>query len=128
MKPLVHAQCSVKKWGGVLEDYLHLHEWFDQTKALVPDMRHRAILHNSFGCFLICQMYGDYFTNSDGKLIATRDIAEEHILEDMGRIPTVQDYLTEMPMYPWLGGPIKKITRIPLNGTNVGGLKENMRD
>lgn len=110
MKPLVHAQCSVKRHGGSIDDYLKLHEWMDQTKAHVPDMRHRAILHSSFGIFLALDFFGDYFENSDGKLIATRDVLEEHVIEDMGRIPTVQDYLTDMPMYDWLGGPKRKRT------------------
>ena len=31
--PLQHAKSSVRKWGGVVEDYLEIHEWFDETKA-----------------------------------------------------------------------------------------------
>jgi hypothetical protein len=26
-----HALSSVRKWGGVVEDYLPLHQWFDQS-------------------------------------------------------------------------------------------------
>ena len=48
MKPWIHAENSVKKFGGIPEDYLKIHDWFDQTKAHFPDMRHRAILHSSF--------------------------------------------------------------------------------
>ncbi len=47
MKPYEHAMVSVKRWGGVPTDYQKIHDWFDQTKAHVPDMRHRAILHAS---------------------------------------------------------------------------------
>lgn len=117
MKPLIHAKLSTSKWGGVIEDYLHIHEWLDQTKAHVPDMRHRAILHSSFGIYLCADRFGDYYMNSDLRTISTRDICEEHILQDMGFIPTVQDYLdgrdgeNGMPMYSWLGG-LPKNTRI----------------
>jgi hypothetical protein len=109
-KPYEHAKNSVRKWGGTPEDYLPVHDFFDQTKAAHPDMRHRAILHNSMGCFLAEQLYGHNITNSDGRLVSVRDIAEQHILEDMGFIPTVSDYLNGMPLYDWLGGK-KKPTR-----------------
>lgn len=70
-------------------------------------MRHRALLHNSLGCYIVERIFGINITNSDGKLVSTRDIAEQHIIDDMGRIPTVSDYLNEMPMYDWLGGKRK---------------------
>lgn len=104
MKPYIHALSSVKKYGGKPEDYLEIHEWFDQTKAHFPDQRHRAILHSSFGIFLCEQVFGTNIENSNGRLISVRDIGEQHVIEDMGTIPTVQDYLKDMPMYEWLGG------------------------
>lgn len=105
MKPWLHAKSSAQKFGGKSEDYLDIHNFMDSSKAHVPDMRHRAILHSSFGCFIVEQVFGVTRTNSDGKEYSTRDIAEQHCLEDLGRIPTVQDYLEGMPMYDWLGGP-----------------------
>lgn len=108
MKPTVHAKLSVKKHGGKIDDYIQIHEWFDQTKAHVPDMRHRSILHSSFGIYLCQQQFGVYFENSEGRMVAVRDIGEEHVLQDMGTIPTLQDYLDGMPMYDWLGGRVKK--------------------
>lgn len=27
--PYHHALASVKKWGGEVSDYIHLHSWFD---------------------------------------------------------------------------------------------------
>jgi hypothetical protein len=30
--PNLHAKSSVKKYGGKPEDYIHLHEWLDETK------------------------------------------------------------------------------------------------
>jgi hypothetical protein len=38
-----HALSSVKKWGGTAEDYLPLHQWFDESKAITADFRHRAL-------------------------------------------------------------------------------------
>ena len=114
MKPYKHALNSVRKHGGTAEDYLPIHDFLDSSKAHVPDMRHRAMLHNSFGIYIAEQLFGVHFTNSDGKEISTRDIAEEHVLEDMGTIPTVQDYLEGMPFYNWLGGRVGTVTKYSL--------------
>src|SRR5258708_6794120 len=67
MKPLEHAQRDVAHFGGVEEDYLPIHDFFDQTKAFIPDMRHRAVLHNAWGIFLCERMFGPSLTNKDGK-------------------------------------------------------------
>lgn len=108
MKPLIHAKISVKKYGGKVEDYLPIHNFFDSSKAAMPDMRHRAILHNSFGCFVVEQVFGIYITNSDGKDVSVRDLAEEHIIQDLGFIPTIENWLEEMPMKSWMTGSKKK--------------------
>lgn len=119
MKPYLHAKNSVRKHGGIIEDYLPIHDFIDSSKAHVPDMRHRALLHSSFGCYITEQVFGVYFENSDGKVVSTRDIAEEHIIEDLQKIPTVADYLEDMPLYDWLGGPRRKLTTYSLKETMV---------
>lgn len=111
MKPYLHGKNSVKKFGGKPEDYQAIHDFIDSSKAHVADMRHRAILHSSFGIYITEQVFGTNITNSDGKRVSVRDIAEHHILEDMGRIPTVQDYLKYLPMLSWLGGPKRKLLK-----------------
>lgn len=112
MKPYLHAKASVKKFGGVPEDYLKIHDFLDSSKAHFPDMRHRALLHSSFGIYLAETVFGHNITNSDGKLVSVRDVAEHHVIEDMGRIPTVQDYLVGMPYYDWLGGKPQTKTKM----------------
>ena len=108
MKPYLHGKNSAKKFGGKPEDYQAIHDFIDSSKAHVADMRHRAILHSSFGIYITEQVFGTNIVNSDDKRVSVRDIAEHHILEDMGRIPTVQDYLKHLPMLSWLGGPKRK--------------------
>lgn len=115
MKPHLHANHSVKKWGGKPEDYQALHDFFDQTKAHFPDMRHRALLHNSFGIFLLERVFGTCIQNSDGKTVSVRDIGEQHVLDDLGTIPTVQDYLKHMSLEQWMGGPVTKKQFFDLN-------------
>ncbi len=108
MKPYLHGQVSVKKFGGKPEDYQEIHDFIDSSKAHFPDMRHRALLHSSFGIYITEKVFGINIKNSDGKLVSVRDIAEQHVIDDMGTIPTVQDYLQGLPFYDWLGGKKKE--------------------
>ena len=103
--PLHHSISSVKKFGGHIDDYLKLHSWFDETKAHFPDMRHRSLRHHAEGIFWAEEKFGVYITNSDGKMIPTRAIAEQHVLEDIGFIPTIADYLKEMNQANWMYKP-----------------------
>jgi hypothetical protein len=116
MKPYQHAKKSAAYFGGTPEDYMPIHDFLDSSKAHVPDMRHRAILHSSFGIFIAEKVFGTNIVNSDNRLVSVRDIAEKHVIEDMGTIPTVQDYLKHLPMLDWLGGPARK-SRRPIDQT-----------
>jgi hypothetical protein len=103
MKPHIHSISSAKKFGGIPEDYNDIHCFMDSSKAHVADHRHRAIFHNSFGCFIVEQVFGLTRINSDKKVYSTRDVAEQHIIEDIGHIPSVQDYLECMTIEQWMG-------------------------
>jgi hypothetical protein len=35
--PLKHAESSARKFGGKAEDYLPVHNWFDESKAFFSD-------------------------------------------------------------------------------------------
>ena len=108
MKPHLHAKTSVKKWGGSIEDYLDIHEFMDSSKAHVADMRHRILLHSSFGIYLAQQVFGHIRMNSSGNYYAVRDIAEDHVLEDLGTIPSVEKWLANVPIESlpsFIGGP-----------------------
>ena len=116
MKPHLHSRNSITRFGGKTSDYQRIHDFIDSSKAHFPDMRHRALLHSSFGIYLCEQVFGITFINSDGREISVRDVAERHVLEDLGRIPTVQDYLNNMELQPWMGGLEKKIRRFKIIG------------
>lgn len=118
MKPHLHAKLSVKKYGGKLEDYLQIHEFFDSSKSSVPDVRHRAMLHSSWGIYLLARVFGDLITNSDGKIVSVRDLGEEHVLQDLGFIPTMQDWLDKMPIEGWMSGTKKRKTVIKFSGAD----------
>ena len=40
MTPLDHAKSTVVKFGGTVDDYLHIHNWFDETKQYTGDWTH----------------------------------------------------------------------------------------
>jgi hypothetical protein len=108
MKPFCHAKNSARKWGGKPEDYQAIHDFFDSSKAAMPDVRHRAILHSAFGIFVLEKVFGTTITNSDGRQVSVRDIGEDHVLEDLGFIPTVERWLKHMPIETWMGGGGRK--------------------
>lgn len=113
--PNVHAESSVKKFGGKIEDYLKIHEWFDDTKGFLPDMRHRALKHHSQGIFECERLFGNYIINSDGKKVYTRYIGEAHVIEDMGFIPTVEDWFENIELQQWMMNRSRKTKNIIQN-------------
>ena len=87
--PLEHCKSSVKKWGGHLSDYEHIHTWFDETKAWIGHSKHRMFRHHSEGIFECEKIFGKQFVNSAGKTVYTRYVAEQHVKEDCNNyIPT----------------------------------------
>ncbi len=112
MKPFVHAKNSAKKYGGMPEDYQAVHDFFDSTKQALPDMRHRAILHSAFGIFLLEKVFGTTITNSEGRRISVRDLGEDHVIEDLGFIPTLERWLQHLPFEDWMGGKTRKSSEV----------------
>tara|TARA_R110002020_G_scaffold29571_8_gene93222 strand:- start:791 stop:1135 length:345 start_codon:yes stop_codon:yes gene_type:complete len=94
MHPLIHAESSVKKWGGEVQDYILIHKWFDETKGWIGHSKHRLFRHHSEGIFECEQIFGEAFTNSDDKVVYTRYVAERHVREDcFGYIPTAKEWI-----------------------------------
>lgn len=109
LKPHLHAKGSVLRWGGQASDYQPVHDFIDSSKAHLGDVRHRALLHSTFGIYIVERVFGTTLVNSAGKTVSVRDVAEQHVLEDMGTIPTPADWLRSMPLAEWMGG----IHRLP---------------
>lgn len=108
MKPYLHSKSSAKKYGGIPEDYLDIHDFMDSTKAGFADVRHRAILHSSFGCYIVEKIFGHVRKNSSDKEYSVRDIAEQHVIEDLGYIPSTHEWLECMELKTWMGGKMKR--------------------
>jgi hypothetical protein len=100
--PYHHALSSVRQFGGCVDDYIKIHQWFDDTKAHFADFRHRALRHHSAGIFEAEKVFGATILNSGGRTVPVRVIGEQHVREDCGFIPTVKDWLEGIPMQPWM--------------------------
>jgi hypothetical protein len=111
-KALIHARSSARRWGGKAEDYLAIHEKMDSTKSAHAEVTHRCVFHSAFGIYIIEDIFGRTLTNSDGKEVFVRDVAEQHVLEDLGFIPSLSDWLREMPAQPWMAGARKMPMKI----------------
>lgn len=123
--PWHHACSSVQKWGGVPQDYLHIHSWFDESKMMWADFRHRALRHHAEGIFMCEKIFGPIVTNSDGKEIPTRWIGEQHVKEDCGRIPSMQDWFENIQPQRWMGQPAKLEVEKVLTKSKVTFLGDN---
>jgi hypothetical protein len=111
-KPMIHARSSAKRFGGKPEDYIEIHEYIDSSKSAHAEVTHRCVFHSAFGIYVIEKIFGRSLTNSDGKEVFVRDVAEQHVLEDLGFIPSLSDWLKEMPAQPWMAGMRKQPMRI----------------
>ncbi|QNO12542.1 hypothetical protein SEA_MULCHMANSION_128 [Streptomyces phage MulchMansion] len=107
-----HARSSARKWGGEPEDYIAIHEWIDASKAHFGDARHRALRHHTEGCWEAERVFGLTITVKKKRTgvevrVPVREIAEQHIFEDLGYIPSLSDWLKNMELKPWMGGKVK---------------------
>ena len=103
-----HAKAAAKRWGGKPEDYAEIESFIDSSKQHLGDVRHRALYHHTAGVFLCRRIFGEVITvqRENGGIVEVpvRRIAEEHILEDLGWIPSPNDYWAGMPIRPWMSG------------------------
>jgi hypothetical protein len=119
--PLQHSRSSAKRFGGTAEDYLHIHTVMDSSKLFLADWRHRALLHNTFGIHIFEQLMGSSFKRkSDGVDVCTRSVITQHILEDLGAVPTPGEFLREMPLRQWMSG-IKEKDKLRMQTLTIEG-------
>src|SRR5262245_14300017 len=104
--PYHHALSSVARFGGAPEDYLPVHSWFDESKQIIADYRHRALRHHAEGIFMAERFFGTTLTLSTGKIIPVRWVGEQHVREDLGRIPSFADWVRAIRPERWMGRTI----------------------
>lgn len=117
-----HALSSVEKWGGNVEDYLPLHQWFDQSKAILADPRHRALRHHAEGIFKLETLFGATLVNADGRPVPVRLVGEQHVREDLGSIPSFADWARLITPQAWMlrGHRLDQPVELPGDGVPGG--------
>ena len=100
--PWHHAVSSARKHGGRPDYYLRVHAWFDESKAHHGDFRHRALRHHTAGVFECEGVFGATLVNSDGRTIPVRWVAEQHVVEDLGFLPSLSQWLSAITAEPWM--------------------------
>lgn len=109
MHAYYHSVSSVKKWGGEPEDYMKIHQAIDESRLHVPDLRHRALYHHSAGIEAMIKRFGPYVKIKKGRvLVPTSHICEMHITEDIGFVPSLQDWMDCIARPRW-GSPKAKL-------------------
>ena len=100
--PYYHSLSSVRRWGGTATDYQPIHDWFDESKMILADPRHRALRHHAEGIFMAETVFGTIITNSEGRAVPVRLIGEQHVREDLGRIPSFADWARLIQPASWI--------------------------
>ena len=103
--PYHHALSSVRRWGGTVEDYRAIHDWFDASKMIITGFRHRALRHHAHGIYMAETIFGQTITLSTGRVIPVRWIGEQHVREDLGHIPTFADWVKAIRPEPGWAEP-----------------------
>lgn len=111
MNSWYHAVSASKKWGGKPEDYLDVEEFIDSSKKIIGDFRHRSLYHHTEGTWLCQRLFGTTLSiekEHGVSLVPVRLVAERHILEDLGWLPSPADYIKGMLKEPWMSGSQRK--------------------
>ncbi len=105
-----HAVSSARRWGGQPEEYIHLHGWIDEPKLWFGDFRARALRHHTQGIYELKERFGITLKLETGIIVPVAAIAEQHMIEDFGRIPSVQDWLSNLKPQPWMASKARKLS------------------
>jgi hypothetical protein len=111
MNAWYHAKSSAAKWGGEPEDYMPVHSFIDESKSILADFRHRALRHHAEGIWMAERVLGPTITNSKGVKVPVRLIAEQHVKEDLGFIPSFADWAKCISGQAWMVGEGTLVTK-----------------
>lgn len=113
-----HAVSAAHKWGGSPDQYIDIEEFIDSSKKILGDVRHRSLYHHTEGIWLCQRIFGRVIAIGH-KQVPVRLVAEQHVMEDLGWLPSPADYIGGMPIKPWMSG--KQTRTAPLSALNLTG-------
>ena len=96
-----HAISSVNAFGGEPEDYFDIHRWIDRSRGTTDSLMHRMLAHHTQGIQDAIEVFGSTITNSQGRHVSVGLLAQQHIREDLGFIPTLDQYIELLHCPRW---------------------------
>ena len=91
--PLDHQNNMAKLYGGDPSDYERISQYFTPIRFI-----DRPYIHHSGGIFDVEEYLGVGIELSNGGLIGTRTVAEQMVKSYYGRIPTMSDWIRNVPI------------------------------
>ena len=58
------------------------------------------------------KIFGHLIVNSKKREVPVRYIGEQRVREDLGRIPSFQDLIAELPIRPWMYGQRLRVEKV----------------
>lgn len=95
------ADLSARRFGGDAKAYLPLHRWFMATCQWVDGDEHLLFRHHAFGSFEAEARFGPVIAWPGGG-VPTRVVAERHIQDMVGRVPSAYDWLKCLKGQRWM--------------------------
>lgn len=115
-----HTKSSYEKFGGDYKAHEDLHNWFDATKAVTANFRHRALRHFDTSHML----YPSGLWSSKYPILD--QAFNQHLKEDFGFVPKLNFWLDCLEEQDWMKPVIKDPTKIPgFIAKKFGGVYED---
>jgi hypothetical protein len=100
------AEATAHRFGGQPEDYIAIHEWFDEAADGNDEDRFRLLAHRHCAeeIFGAERLFGHGLYNSDDRWVPVRYVAELHIKSRLRfpLIPNRADWLRGVPVQRWM--------------------------
>ncbi|EXL04892.1 DUF6915 family protein [Aquamicrobium defluvii] len=96
------ANASAARFGGDSSAYLELHAWFMETRNWSDGPEHLVFRHHAFGIFEAEARFGPVIALDNGKAVPTRVVAERHVQQVLGRVPSATDFLRRIKGERWM--------------------------
>lgn len=100
-----HSVSSAKAFGGKPDEYDAIHQWMDRSRAGTDRLMHRMLAHHTQGIRDCVEHFGDTITISTGRRVSVQLLARQHVMEDLGFVPTLDHYAELLRCPRWASKP-----------------------
>jgi hypothetical protein len=71
-----------------------------------PGVRVGRRRSNAWGIHLAVDVFGDFITNSADRRVFVKEIGKQHVVDDLGFIPSLNECLAGLKLEAWIGGAL----------------------